>query len=519
MKPTVSVTIAVWPSPSLTWRDVGSSVANSLSSAFATSLPDERVEQRRLAGVRVADDADRRHSRRSRPRAAVCALLADAVDPLLHLLDPVADDPPVRLQLALAGSAGADAALGARQVGPQPRQARQLVLELGELDLEPALVGLGVQGEDVEDQPAAVDDLDLEQAPRAPSAGSGESSSSATRRSKPVSLFACEQLLGLALADVPVRVDVAAVLPLGADDLGAGRGRQVGELGQGVLGGPARRRRCRRRRGRPSRRVGRGRSSLGGSWEPKDTRRPVPTRDDAPATRLAASLAAPASPQRRGGTVTDPRSADTTPLNPPDVDPDDKRAQLEGTAQRETRIRRSSWPRSTIWARSATPRSTRASSRRASTRTSIPTPSRWSLLTATELRSGETSNPDVAAEDGRGVGAAGRPAGRRGRRCARGRHGRRRVRPDRDGRAVRRRPPLGAAPRRRRGEQPRPRGAPRGLADVAAGRVARGRDGRRRGAASAASSTTSRTATSSRRSRPLVTGVTEVRDETVVPAL
>ena len=39
MKPTVSVTIAVWPSPSLTWRLVGSSVANSLSSARATSEP------------------------------------------------------------------------------------------------------------------------------------------------------------------------------------------------------------------------------------------------------------------------------------------------------------------------------------------------------------------------------------------------------------------------------------------------------------------------------------------------
>ena len=39
MNPTVSVTIAVWPSPSLTWREVGSSVANSLSSARATSLP------------------------------------------------------------------------------------------------------------------------------------------------------------------------------------------------------------------------------------------------------------------------------------------------------------------------------------------------------------------------------------------------------------------------------------------------------------------------------------------------
>ena len=51
--------------------------------------------------------------------------------------------------------------------------------------------------------------------------------------------FGARQLLGLALADVPVRVDVAAVLPLGADDLGArGRG-EVGELGERVLGGPA----------------------------------------------------------------------------------------------------------------------------------------------------------------------------------------------------------------------------------------------------------------------------------------
>ena len=67
----------------------------------------------------------------------------------------------------------------------------------------------------------------------------GESSSSATRTSKPVSRLAATQLLGLALADVPVRVDVAAVLPLGADDLGAGGRREVGELGERVLGGPA----------------------------------------------------------------------------------------------------------------------------------------------------------------------------------------------------------------------------------------------------------------------------------------
>ena len=132
---------------------------------------DERVEQRGLAGVRVADDAD------GRPQPAVAAaggglaLLADLLDALLHLRDPRPDDPPVGLELALAGSARADPALGPRQVGPQLGQARQLVLELGELDLEPALVGLGVEREDVEDQPAAVDDLDVEQAPRARAAG------------------------------------------------------------------------------------------------------------------------------------------------------------------------------------------------------------------------------------------------------------------------------------------------------------------------------------------------------------
>ena len=91
----------------------------------------------------------------------------------------------------------------------------------------------------------------------------GLSSSSATRRSNPVSRPRLRQLLGLALAHVPVRVDVAAVLPLRAHDVGARRGRQGGELGQAVLGGPARRRRrCRRRRGTPSRRAGRGRSGL-----------------------------------------------------------------------------------------------------------------------------------------------------------------------------------------------------------------------------------------------------------------
>ena len=98
------------------------------------------------------------------------------------------------------------------------RQARQLVLELGELDLEAALVGLGVQREDVEDQPAAVDDLDLEQLLERALLG-GRQLVVGDQDVEAGLALGRGELLGLALADVPVRVDVAAVLPLGADDL------------------------------------------------------------------------------------------------------------------------------------------------------------------------------------------------------------------------------------------------------------------------------------------------------------
>ena len=45
-------------------------------------------------------------------------------------------------------------------MGPHPLQPRQGVLELRQLDLQLRLVGAGAGGEDVEDQLAAVDDLD-----------------------------------------------------------------------------------------------------------------------------------------------------------------------------------------------------------------------------------------------------------------------------------------------------------------------------------------------------------------------
>ena len=76
--------------------------------------------------------------------------------------DPVAGEAAVGLDLGLARAPGADAAVhppGAEplEVGPQPPHPRQVVLELGQLDLQLALGGMGMVGEDVEDHRRAVD--------------------------------------------------------------------------------------------------------------------------------------------------------------------------------------------------------------------------------------------------------------------------------------------------------------------------------------------------------------------------
>ena len=123
----------------------------------------QRVEQRGLAGVRVADDGDRRHQPAVAGAGRRLALPADHVDAFLELLDALADDPAVGLQLRLARAAGADAAAGARKVRPQARQARQLVLELRQLHLEPPSWVRACCAKMSRIRPGAVQDLDAEQ--------------------------------------------------------------------------------------------------------------------------------------------------------------------------------------------------------------------------------------------------------------------------------------------------------------------------------------------------------------------
>ena len=78
-----------------------------------------------------------------------------------ELRDALAHAAAVDLELRLAGAPRAHAAAQAREVGPLPRQARQEVLELRQLDLHLALERARALREDVEDEGAAVDDLAL----------------------------------------------------------------------------------------------------------------------------------------------------------------------------------------------------------------------------------------------------------------------------------------------------------------------------------------------------------------------
>jgi hypothetical protein len=142
-----------------------------------------------------------------------------------------------RIHVVRLGKVQAIAA-GPGEVRPEPREAGQLIFQLGELHLEPAIVRARVLGEDVQDQPASVDHLDREE----PLEGL-----LLTRRQLVVSNEQVEsrlrlrghQLLRLALADVPVLVEVAAVLPFRSDDRGSGRLGERDELRERVLGVPA----------------------------------------------------------------------------------------------------------------------------------------------------------------------------------------------------------------------------------------------------------------------------------------
>ena len=136
-----------------------------------------------------------------------------------------------------SGAAQADGAAAlALQVGPAANQARGHVLELGQLDLQLAFVAVRAQGEDVEDQPGAVDDAALQRLFQV--AFLDRAQRMVDQHQVGAGRLAGRlHFLELAAADQEGRVGlVDPGIELGGDG-GARRPRQVGEfLGQPLVG-------------------------------------------------------------------------------------------------------------------------------------------------------------------------------------------------------------------------------------------------------------------------------------------
>ena len=191
----------------------------------------ERVQEGGLPDVRVSGQRD---GRRARPYSLLPprrALSLESAEPLLEERYPRASEAPVGLELTLTRASSPDAASEALEVLPQAAHARQVVLELRQLDLELALRAACVLREDVEDQLRAVDDARLQRVFEGP----------LLRRAQ---LVVDEQRFGvgvgerllqlrqLPLPDERARIRVHAILDDLADRLDARRPRELRELAE-----------------------------------------------------------------------------------------------------------------------------------------------------------------------------------------------------------------------------------------------------------------------------------------------
>jgi succinyl-diaminopimelate desuccinylase len=196
----------------------------------------QRVQERRLACVRVPGERHRRRLGTATFLAPDVALAAQLPQPLAEERDAPACEPAVGFELRLAraarsdaGTEAAGAAAEALEVLPHPSHPRQVVLELGELDLELPLGAHGVLGEDVEDQLRPVDDARLERVLECSLLGRAQLVVDDQHLRARITVGPL-QLLELSLADVRPRVGQPPVLDDAADRLDAGRPCELFEL-------------------------------------------------------------------------------------------------------------------------------------------------------------------------------------------------------------------------------------------------------------------------------------------------
>ena len=193
--------------------------------------PCERVQGGGLPDVRVSGQCDGRRVVRTRSLRLVERCPSRAAEPLLEERDPRAGEASVGLELTLTWASSPDAAPEALEVLPQAPHARQVVLELRQLDLELALRAACVLREDVEDQLRAVDDTRLQLVFQGPLLCRAQLVVDEQRFGVGVG-ERLRQLRQLPLPDERARIRVRAILDDLADRLDARRPRELRELAE-----------------------------------------------------------------------------------------------------------------------------------------------------------------------------------------------------------------------------------------------------------------------------------------------
>lgn len=145
------------------------------------------------------------------------------------------DPPPIRLELGLARSPGADSTTQPLQVRPGAGQPREKIIELRQLHLKFPLAALGPLGENIQDEASPVHDPLAQQLLQIPLLRSGE-------------LFIQDDqvnpgtaLLNLQRFPLPDEIPWVKPIPLLQDGIGDARPGGPSELfqfGQGILGLP-----------------------------------------------------------------------------------------------------------------------------------------------------------------------------------------------------------------------------------------------------------------------------------------
>ena len=117
------------------------------------------IEEGALAGINIADEGDYRDRD---CLAALPLLMADAADGVelgLDVVDAKVDFAAIGLKLGFAWASRSDASAELRHGATASRKARELVFKLGQFYLELPFAGLGVAGEDVEDELRTIDHM------------------------------------------------------------------------------------------------------------------------------------------------------------------------------------------------------------------------------------------------------------------------------------------------------------------------------------------------------------------------